>query len=53
MNDDAIWGVSILLVIAVLFGGIFWVIANDKQKRNECVALIANKPAIEIQAICK
>ncbi len=53
MKGDAILGVSILLLVAVFFGGIFWGSANDKQKRNECVALVANKPAIEIQAICK
>lgn len=53
MKDDTIWGVSILLALAMLFGGLFWADAYGKQKRIECITLVADKPAIEIQAICK
>jgi len=48
-NDGKIISFTIAAVLAIMFGSL---LAGSALK-NQCVALVKDKPAIEIQAICK
>jgi len=50
MNDDF---AKIVIGIAAILAVIFGAVLLSTMLKNNCVALLADKPAIEIQLVCK
>jgi len=52
-SGDKSFAIVLVTLVVVIFGGLFSGAYLEGERKLKCVALVANKPATEIMAVCK